>query len=142
MKSKYFKLQELVSQEVYNKYGELAWQFIDERLIITLDELREHFNKPITINNWLWGGTLEQRGLRANKDPLVANKKGYYISQHVLGRAVDLNVKGLTAQEVYNEILRNKDKFKYLKRMENIKDTPTWTHIDCANVDEFKIFNA
>lgn len=142
MKSKYFKIQELVSKKVYDKYGEQAWMFIDTKLIKILDLLREHFGKPITVNNWMWGGTLEQRGLRANKDELVANKKDYYISQHCLGKAVDFNVKGLSAQEVYDEILRNKDKFYLISRIENIKDTPTWVHIDCANVDEFKIFNA
>ena len=142
MRSRYFKIQELVSEAVYKKYGEKSWEFIDSRLIKVLDLLREHFNKPITVNNWLWGGNLQQRGLRANKDELVANKKDYYISQHCLGKAVDFNVKGLSAQEVYDEILRNIEKFYLISRIENIKDTPTWVHIDVANIDGFKIFNA
>lgn len=142
MKSKYFKIQELVSRNVYDKYGENSWQFIDTRLIKVIDLLREHFNKPITVNNWLWGGNLQQRGLRANKDEIVANKNDYYISQHCLGKAVDFNVKGMTAQEVYEEILKNKDKFYLISRIENIKDTPTWVHIDVANTDKFIIFNA
>lgn len=142
MVSKYFKIQELVSEAVYKKYGEKSWEFIDTRLIKVLDLLREHFNKPITVNNWLWGGDLQQRGLRANKDELVANKEDYYISQHCLGKAIDFNVKGLSAQEVYDEILRNIEKFYLISRVENIKNTPTWVHIDVANVDKFKIFNA
>lgn len=142
MRSKYFKIQELVSEAVYKKYGDKSWEFIDTRLIKVLDLLREHFNRPITVNNWLWGGNLQQRGLRANKDELVANKKDYYVSQHCLGKAVDFNVKGLSAQEVYKEIVDNKDKFYLISRIENIKNTPTWVHIDCANVDGFKIFNA
>lgn len=142
MVSKYFKIQELVSEAVYKKYGDKSWEFIDTRLIKVLDLLREHFNRPIIVNNWLWGGNLQQRGLRANKDELVANKKDYYISQHCLGKAVDFNVKGLSAQEVYDEILKNKDKFYLISRVENIKDTPTWVHIDVANIDGFKIFNA
>ena len=142
MRSKYFKIQELVSEAVYKKYGDKSWEFIDTRLIKVLDLLREHFNRPITVNNWLWGGNLHQRGLRANKDELVANKKDYYISQHCLGKAVDFNVKGLSTQEVYDEILRNIEKFYLISRIENIKDTPTWVHIDVANVDKFKIFNA
>ena len=142
MVSKYFKIQELVSEAVYKKYGDKSWEFIDTRLIKVLDLLREHFNRPITVNNWLWGGNLQQRGLRANKDELVANKKDYYISQHCLGKAVDFNIKGLSAQEVYEEILKNRDKFYLISRIENIKDTPTWVHIDVANIDGFKIFNA
>ena len=142
MRSKYFKIQELVSEAVYKKYGEKSWEFIDYRLIKVLDLLREHFNKPITVNNWIFGGNLHQRGLRANKDEIVKSKSDYYISQHCLGKAVDLNVKGMTAQEVYEEILKNKSKFPLISRIENIKNTPTWVHIDVANTDEFKIFNA
>ena len=142
MKSKYFKIQELVSKDVYEKYGEKSWEFIDERIIKILDLLREHFDKPITVNNWIFGGNLHQRGLRANKDEIVKSKSDYYISQHCLGKAVDLNVKGMTAQEVYEEILKNKSKFPLISRIENIKNTPTWVHIDVANTDEFKIFNA
>ncbi len=117
MKSKYFKIQELVSKKVYDKYGEQAWMFIDTKLIKVLDQLREHFGKPITVNNWLWGGNLEQRG-----------------------KAVDFNVKGLSSEEVYKEILKNKNKFYLISRIENIDSTPTWVHIDCANTDKFIIF--
>ena len=143
MVSKYFKIQELVSKKVYDKYGEQAWMFIDTKLIKVLDLLREHFNKPITINNWMWGGTLEQRGLRTNLDELVKKKteKGtLYISQHILGKAADFNVKGLSSEEVYKEILKNRGKFYLISRIENIDSTPTWVHIDCANVDKFIIF--
>lgn len=142
MKSKYFKIQELVSRNVYEKYGEKSWEFIDTRLIKVIDLLREHFGKPIIVNNWCFGGNLHQRGLRANQDEIVRNKKDYYISQHCLGKAIDFNVKGMTVEEVYNEILKNKDKFHLISRIENIKDTPTWIHVDVANVDKFKIFNA
>lgn len=143
MKSKNFKLQELVSKAVFEKYGERAWGFLNKDLIITLDTLREHFKRPITVNNWLWGGALEQRGLRANKDPLVANKKDYYVSQHCLGNAVDFNVKGLSSKEVVDEILENKEKFPLLKRIENPNHTPNWVHIDCMNTgdNDIIIFN-
>ena len=142
MQSKHFKIEELVSRGVYKKYGNGAWKFLSPQLLLTIDAIREHFNKPMTINDWCFGGNLQQRGLRANKDEIVVSKTDYYISQHCLGCAVDFNIKGLNSQEVFNEILKNKHKFPYLTRIENVKDTPTWTHIDCANVDEFKIFNA
>lgn len=141
MKSKYFKIQELVSKGVYDKYGESSWKFIDERLIQTIDIIREFFDAPMTINNWLWGGNLQQRGYRANKDEMVKNKNGYYCSQHCHGRAVDFNIKGYTTKEVYDKIIKHKQKFPYLKRIENVEKTPTWVHIDLANVDNFTIFN-
>lgn len=142
MRSRYFTIEELVSDNVYRKYGDKSWEFIDIRLIETIDKLREVFNKPITINNWKWGGSLKQRGLRANKDEIVANKKDYYISQHCLGKAVDFNVKGLSSKEVYDFILENKDKFPYITRIEDINKTPTWVHIDLSNTssDDIIIF--
>lgn len=145
MVSKYFKIEELVSRKVYRKYGEKSWEFIDPTLIKVIDLVREHFNAPVTINNWLWGGNLEQRGLRTNCDDIVKGKteaNTLYVSQHCLGRAVDFNVKGLSAQEVYNDILKNKEKFYLISRVENIKNTPNWCHIDVANIDKFTIFNA
>ena len=118
MKSRYFRIEELVSKEVYRKYGERAWIFLSDDLIKTIDSLREHW---------------------ANKDQIVKEKKDYYLSQHCLGNAVDFNVKGMSAKDVYDDILKNKHKFPYLKRIENIDKTPTWVHIDCANVESNEI---
>lgn len=142
MKSKYFKIQELVSKQTYEKYGEKSWMFLDERLILTLDALREYFNAPITVNNWLWGGNLQQRGLRTNCDEIVKNKtlkNSLYVSQHCLGKAVDFNVKNHTVQDVYKVILENPKAFPYIKRIENINKTPTWVHIDIANTENENI---
>ena len=142
MRSNYFKIQELVSRSVYKKYGEKCWEFIDDKLIITIDSLREFFEKPITINNWLWNGNLEQRGLRTNIDEIVLSKTNsgkVYVSQHCLGKAVDFNVKGIESKDVFNIILQNKDKFPYIRRIEDIKDTPTWVHIDIANTSKHDI---
>lgn len=140
MRSKYFTIEEFVSPEVYKKYGSRAWQFIDDRLIETMDTIREYFGKPVVINDWLWGGDLKQRGLRANKDPLVANKKDYYISQHCLGKAVDFHVKYYTIEYVYNEIKAHPEVFKHIRRIESIEDAKTWVHIDLANTETKGIY--
>lgn len=146
MKSKYFKIQELVSKEVYKKYKEKAWEFIKPEIILFLDSIREFYGKPVIVNNWLYGGNLKQRGLRANKDEIVADKKGYYVSQHCLGSAVDFNVQGVSPEEVAKHILDNEAHYRnFISRLENPKQTPTWTHIDCANTENKEkiiIFNA
>ncbi|WP_426711441.1 hypothetical protein [Cetobacterium sp. SF1] len=130
MRAKYFKIQELVSRGVYEKYGERAWTFMDKNLIETLDTLREFFNSPIYVNDWAFGGALQQRGLRANKDPMVIGKKDYYISAHCLGKAADISIKGYSSQEVFKVILENSNRFPHIKRIEDINSTPTWVHID------------
>lgn len=145
MKSKYFKIQELVSKQVYEKYGEKCWEFINPKIIMFLDTLRNDLNKPIVVNNWLWKGSFQQRGLRANKDPLVLDKKGLYCSQHCFGNAVDFDVQGMGTKEVYDYIIKNYSNYKdYITRIENINSAPTWIHVDCANTDkdELIIFNA
>lgn len=137
MKAKHFNIKEFVSENVYKKYGEFAWTFIDERLIITMDALRENLGRPIIINSY--GRGLHQRGLRANKDKMVLSKKDYYISQHCLGKASDFNVVGMKIIDVYNHILNNLDKYPYITRIENVEKTPTWIHIDVANTQEKEI---
>lgn len=146
MKSKYFRIEELVSKEVYKKYGQKAWEFIKPEIILFLDEIRMFYGKPIIVNNWLYGGELKQRGLRANKDDIVASKQDYYVSQHCLGGAVDFNVQGVSSEEVAKHIIDNQEHYRaFISRIENPKQTPTWTHVDCANTENEEkiiVFNA
>ena len=145
MKSKYFKIQELVSEEVYKKYKEKAWEFIKPEIILFLDSIREFYGKPVIVNNWLYGGNLKQRGLRANKDEMVKSKKDFYLSQHCLGSAVDFSIKGITPKEIVEHILENEEYYReFITRIENPEQTPTWVHVDCANTgkDKIIIFNA
>ncbi|MEL4402212.1 D-Ala-D-Ala carboxypeptidase family metallohydrolase [Shewanella algae] len=97
---KHFKIYELVDRKTYNDRGEKAWQLFDPRLLKLLDQLRELFDAPITINNWYWGGQFSNRGLRTSASP-------YYrpYSQHSFGRAVDFDVKGLTADQSREKII-------------------------------------
>jgi hypothetical protein len=128
-KCKHFDIKELVDKQTYDKFGEQAWMFFDDRILITLDNIREYFNKPVTVNNWSVGGSYDSRGLRRPTDPTGAS-----FSQHRFGRAIDFSVKDMTADEVRKIILDGQDNslFQYIKRIE--KDT-SWVHIDCANVD-------
>ena len=127
-KPKYFKVHELVDHWTYEKYGDGSLKFLDPRILITIDNVRAFLGKPITVNNWKWGGPREWSGLRTPKSPYYSR-----YSQHTHGRAIDFLVSGMTPAEVDKKILDNSELFPYLTRME--KDRPTWTHIDCANND-------
>lgn len=145
MNNKYFKIQEFVSKAVYEKYGYKCWEFLNPKIITFINMLREDLDKPVTINDWLWGGQFQQRGLRANKDPMVIAKKDFYLSQHCLGNALDFNVKGMTTKQVQEYIVENYDRYKeYISRMESLESASTWIHVDCANTgkDRLIIFKA
>ena len=139
-----FDIKELVCPHCYNKFKENAWQFLSTELLSILYTLRYIiFNKPITINNWHKSGQFSQRGLRCNVCELVKGKNVIYLSAHLLGKAIDFNVQGLTSDEVNQTIRNNTDKFEYPIRLES--NTDGWSHIDTyqpymseANLIEFK----
>lgn len=124
-----FDIRELVCPHCYNKFGEGAWQFLSTQLLSTLYTLRyQVFNLPITVNNWHINGKFDERGLRCNMCNLVKNKRTVYLSAHILGNAIDFNVKDKTTEDVYKAIRDNIDKFEYPIRMEITGGN--WNHID------------
>lgn len=126
----YFQLYELVCPEVYNKFGDRAWGFLDEKLLVTLDWIRRTLDRKITVNNWYNGGRFDERGLRCIQCKMVHDKcmQGQvYVSGHILGRAADFDVDGLEAGEVRVWLAANKDKLPYNIRLEN---HVSWVHLD------------
>lgn len=125
---KYFKIGELVSPATLRHYGEfVCWQFFDSRMLEVLDRLREDLGKPIMVNY----GRFTQRGFRSNLDSLCRIKTiqgKLYNSQHSMGRAVDFDVQGMSAQEVRKYIYDNQDRYPEITYME---DLVNWVHIDC-----------
>jgi len=134
IKPQYFKLHELVCKHIYDKYGEQAWQFLDPRLIITIDWIRKQLNKPIEINNYHWGGVDTQSGVRCNMCKEVKSKtdKGQvYMSGHQEGQAVDFSVKGMTAEAVRNWLVSQD--LPYPIRLET---GVTWVHLDVRDAGQ------
>lgn len=140
---KYFTVREMVCPHVYEKWQNserMIWSFFDPTLLQTLDFLRETFNKPITVNDWADGGVFSQRGLRCNLCQLVSQKtaKGQlYVSSHILGKAADFNVKGMTAEEVRQWIIANKEKLPYPICIE---DGVNWVHIDMRRLGTDNVY--
>lgn len=121
------RLEEFVSRETFTKWGKRSIWFIDPRVVFLAQCFRDHFGRPIRINDWYRKGTLNQRGYRSPTTS-VGGKE----SQHRYGRAIDFNIDGLTAQQVYDEILLNQGKFieAGLTCLEDIDFTSTWIHAD------------
>jgi len=134
---KHFNIKEFIDSVTYDKHGEKAWKFIDIRLLHTMLVIRTLIGRPITINNWAYGGKFTQRGLRTNVSSIVSNKvkKGLlYLSAHVMGKAVDFDVQGMTADEVRDWIIENEVNIPYKIRLEHkinkTGKTITWVHLD------------
>lgn len=132
----YFSIKELVCKDVADKWGDVAWNFFDPRLLETILFIRGNLGKPMTINNWASGGTFSQRGLRCNLCDLVKDKKTLYCSSHMRGQGVDFDVKGMSAEAARQWIINNAFRFPYPIRLE--KDV-NWVHLDVCNNTTTKV---
>lgn len=129
---KHFKVQELVPPSIYEKRKEKAIELIDERVLITLDQLREFFGL-CTINNWNFGGNFSQSGLRTPEA-----KEYSPTSQHSFGRAMDCKFRDHKAEDIRQHILNNRLLFPYITFME---DGVSWLHFDVRNCQRIVLWN-
>jgi len=127
----FFKIHELVPPHIYEDRGELAWELMDERLIITIDQLRKDFG-PMTINNYFWGGGRKESGLR---DVECEYFRPY--SQHSFGRAADCLFEDVETESVRKAILDNPNRYPFINAVEL---GTSWLHIDVRNTDRIKTF--
>lgn len=132
---KYFKIQELVGPNVYNKYGNESWFVFETNALYCLLLMREGINKPFNINNWFKGGIYSQRGYRDNTQKILkykTDKRQLYLSGHILGNAFDFVVKGMVSEDVRDWIIKHQDIFPCKIRLEHKKNgTPiNWVHFD------------
>lgn len=121
----YFAVKELVCPHCFAIWGEKSWQFLDTNLLECLLIIRRDIIRLPMIVNTTSGYT--QRGLRCNRCEIVRNKTVPYLSAHVLGKAVDFTVKGMTAAQARSLIIENAGKFPCQIRMERDK---SWVHLD------------
>lgn len=137
----HFKLEELVSQDFFEKNTEAdILKKFDPNVLKAADWIKETFsiNHPVTINNWLWGGNRQYSGLRRPGDDFYSPT-----SMHSTGKAIDMVFKNISAEEIRNEIKRLISKgydIPYIKRIEN---GVSWLHIDTkeTGLKEVYFFN-
>lgn len=138
--NKFFDVKELVCDHTYAKWGEKSWQFLATDYLHNLLVIRRDILQvPMMCNH----DGADQRGLRCNLCPLVCEKTGVYLSGHILGKAGDFTVQGMTAQEARSRIRNNAHLLPYPLRMEG---GVNWLHIDTIpqygitdKVYEFKV---
>ncbi len=135
---KHFATRELVPPQVYNVRGEKSLQLLDDRALITIDQLREDYG-PAVINNWSfwkpnkWYGDIRKwSGLRIKGCPY-----GSQFSQHRYGRAFDMLFKNATAEDVRSGILANPENYPYITSLEL---GVSWLHFDTRNCDRIMTY--
>lgn len=129
-KCRHFRIEELVDQFTFNKFGELSWMFFDPNALRMIDGLREYFDTPIYINGWLWKSESQFRGLRPRY-----YAKGVTHSPHHFGKAFDMTFKGMTADEVRNRIINDQD-HPHLNFINRIEAKVNWIHADTMNIPD------
>ena len=133
---KYFDIRELVCSHTYQKFGEnVSWQFLDTEILHTLLILRTKILKcGMVINDYIFAGNNEQRGLRCNICPIPkdkTDKNQIYLSAHCNGAGFDVvfgKHTGMTAEKARRLIYQYQDLLPYNVRIEK---EVTWLHIDC-----------
>jgi len=123
-----FYLDEFIDPSTYAARGAKSIQLIDMRIVYACQYIRDHLGS-VTVNNWAKSGQYKESGLRS-----AFTKTGAKFSQHKFGRAADIKVAGKTPAEVHAFIKAHEQFFierQWITTMEELEDTPTWTHIDC-----------
>ena len=164
-KPDWFDLDEIVCPHVYYRFGDMAWQFFDEKILLLMDWVRMKLG-PVYVNNWYYAyrdsdyikfiaekararqpiyqkeipsppaGLFDERGLRCNICSLVIMKSVtgiIYLSPHPLGKAIDFDVLGRTAEEVRHWLINNKSEIPYPIRLEK---NVSWVHMDCEDTGQ------
>ncbi len=128
-KPKNFRIEELVPENVFKVRGEKCWELLSERLLRSLQEIREYVNRPMILNDWLWKGNRQNQVLRVSD---------YYesvsYSQHLRGYAADVLIEGMGPRESRELIIQMKRKGK-IEFVTAIEDKVDWLHFDCRETE-------
>lgn len=137
---RFFDVRELVCPHTYAKWGERSWQFLDTDYLHALLVVRRDILKAAMTCN---GGKYTQRGLRCNICPEVKGKTAVYLSAHILGKAGDFTVSGITAEQARQKIKACADLLPCNVRLEG---GVSWLHLDvlpqAGVTDKVYIFKA
>jgi len=148
--SKNFLVQEFVPQKIYEKYRDSSLWFIDPKIVSLAQMMRDYFGKSMTINNWHNGGSFNYRGFRNDSfyyewDSSISaykSKRKGKLSQHRMGRAIDCNISGMTADEMREAIMSNEQQWLEMgiTTIEDGAYSPTWLHFDIRYTGKNNIF--
>ncbi|WP_027368194.1 hypothetical protein [Desulfocurvibacter africanus] len=129
----HFTWPELLPESIYRelelvKRLDRCALFLDDRILITADRLRQRYGK-LVCNTWFFGGQHQFRGYRPQGCGV-----GALLSQHRFGRALDLVPVQATAAEIRADI-RAHPELEAFGHITCVEDGVGWLHVDCRNRD-------
>ena len=125
MMQKYFDKEEVLSKHAIDAGGD--YDLLDTDLQKLVVWIREALGRPMTANTWKSGGQFSQRGYRTNDDPVCKAQKFVPGSAHFKGKALDFDVKGMTAEQVRKWLYDNQESAPVRFRVEK---GVNWVHVD------------
>ncbi|MEI6856590.1 LysM peptidoglycan-binding domain-containing protein [Psychrilyobacter sp.] len=131
----HFTIKEFVDRETYKKYRTRSSWFVDKELIDQMNQLRELFGREITVNNWATGGRFQWRGFRTPKSPQYTP-----YSSHSFGRAIDFDVKELSASQARKKIIGWYNEGILVSKSISLETEVSWVHLDVRNGGELRTF--
>jgi hypothetical protein len=125
--SEHFILEEFINPDTFKREKDNGLSLIDKKLFDIAEFIRVDLGVPITINDWHTGGQYHESGLRDKN-----STTGAKLSQHKLGKAIDVKAKGYGGAEWYDYVKKNAKKLYDLgvRRIEDKSIATTWLHID------------
>jgi hypothetical protein len=139
--NEHFDVREFVAKEVYDEFGaEFCKRFVNPTLLNFLVWLKLEMEKKykceisVRVNDWHYGGSFQNRGFRHPKSTV-----GKWTSAHRLCMGVDSDFKKkdtkeqIPIAELSKFILDHEEEVLKMgiTRIEDVRDTPTWLHVDC-----------
>jgi len=142
-----FHVEELVHPLYIEQHGAAKMKFVLEKnaplMLLTIEHVKKLLGGgAYTVNNYMWhpdykkfgwegikdNDTLyRSSGLRHPDDPV-----GAILSSHNYMNTFDGKSKEHSASGAYTVIQRSFNYVPYIVRMENVKYTPSWNHIQCG----------
>lgn len=124
--------KQVVPKSVYTEFGWKALLKMDQDVLEFLDEFRKDVGFPLTVNDWVFGGNFNQSGLRNVEFYGTLEKMQKSRSDHLMGRAVDVKCKHLTAHEL---------RLKFIEREEYYFKTYGINFIEVGPLSDGSIMN-
>ena len=131
-----FALYELLPKEIYSD-EDTGWEMFDEKLLRTIDIIRDILGIGLTCNNWKFGGNRNYCGARTEESDVYSYGSYHSVRPDRKVMATDLISPKMTAEKMRQILVANASDLPFQIRIEN---GVRWLHIDVAAVVGYKIY--